>query len=136
MQKTKLQISCTVTMQLISAFVLATKIVQCIFFLNPKFQAFSHLWLYSMACVGPGPNPEDRFSHDGALIKHLYFIKKSLAYYELQILYICCKENKAFLIFYFQHYMLEITKYMYMSCMLKNDTVFDKVYTKYITISF
>ena len=29
-------------------------IVQSLYFLNPKFQAFSHLlWLYSTVCVGP-----------------------------------------------------------------------------------
>ena len=38
-----------------------------IFFLNPKFQASSHLlWLYSLVCVGPGLKPEDRFSHNEA----------------------------------------------------------------------
>ena len=42
---------------------------QCLFFLLhrystiPKFQAFSHLWVHSSVCVGPGVNPEDRFSH-------------------------------------------------------------------------
>ena len=39
MQKTKAQISCGVTAQSISAFVFATRIVQFLFFLNPKFQA-------------------------------------------------------------------------------------------------
>ena len=33
-------------------------IVQSIYFLNPKFQALSHLqWLYSPVCVGPGLKP-------------------------------------------------------------------------------
>ena len=41
--KTKTQISCAVTAQLISAFVFATWIVQHLYFLNPKFQASSHL---------------------------------------------------------------------------------------------
>ena len=36
--KTKTQISFTVTAKLISAFVFATRIVQSLFFLNPKFQ--------------------------------------------------------------------------------------------------
>ena len=36
-----------------------------LYYLNPKFQASSHLlWLYSPVCVGPGRKPEDRFSHD------------------------------------------------------------------------
>ena len=40
---------------LISAFVFATRIVQSLYFLNPKFQASSHLvWLYSLVCVGHG----------------------------------------------------------------------------------
>ena len=52
--KTKTQISFAVTAKLISAFVFATRIVQFLYFLNPKFQASSHLlWLYSLVCVGP-----------------------------------------------------------------------------------
>ena len=36
-------------------------------FLNPKFQASSHLLsLYIPVCVGPGRNPDDRFSHNEA----------------------------------------------------------------------
>ena len=39
-------------------FLLHIVIVQSLFFLNPKFQAFSHLlWLYSLVCVGPGQKP-------------------------------------------------------------------------------
>ena len=30
-------------------------IVRSLYYLNPKFQASSHLWLYSPDCVGPGP---------------------------------------------------------------------------------
>ena len=41
--KTKAQISFAVTAKLISAFVFATRIVQFLFFLNPKFQACSLL---------------------------------------------------------------------------------------------
>ena len=45
-------------LQLISTFVFATRIVQSLYFLNPKFQASSHLlWLYSPVCVGPGRKP-------------------------------------------------------------------------------
>ena len=44
--------------ELISAFVFATWIGQSLYFLNPKFQASSHLmWLYSPVCVGPGRKP-------------------------------------------------------------------------------
>ena len=46
--KTKAQISCAVTAQLISAFVFAIRIIQSLYYLNLKFQASSHLlWLYS-----------------------------------------------------------------------------------------
>ena len=48
----------SVTAKLISAFVFATRIVQSLFFLNPKFQASSHLlWLCSPVSVGPGRKP-------------------------------------------------------------------------------
>ena len=56
--KTKAQISFAVTTKLISAFVFATWIEQSLYFLNPKFQASSHLlWLYSPVCVRPGRKP-------------------------------------------------------------------------------
>ena len=56
--KTNTQISFAVTAKLISAFVIATLIVQPLYFLNPKFQASSHLlWLHSLVCVGPGRKP-------------------------------------------------------------------------------
>ena len=39
--------------------------------LHTKLQASRHvLWLHSPACVGPGQNPENRFSHKEA---HLFF---------------------------------------------------------------
>ena len=48
-----------VTMKLISDFVFATRIVQSLYFLNPKFQTFSHfLRLYSPVCVRPGRKPQ------------------------------------------------------------------------------
>ena len=60
------------TAKLISAFVFATRIVQFLFYLNPKFQVSSHLlWLYLCTVrfvsdlVG---NPEDLFSHNEAHI--------------------------------------------------------------------
>ena len=56
--KTKTQISFAVTAKLISAFVFATRIVQSLFFLNPKSQVSNNLlWLYSPVCVGPGRKP-------------------------------------------------------------------------------
>ena len=60
--KTKTQISFAVTLKLISVFVYATRIVQSLFFLNPKFQVPSHLqWLPSPVCVGPGRKPRTGF---------------------------------------------------------------------------
>ena len=48
----------TVTAKLISAFVFSTGIVESLYYLNPKFQASSHLlWLYSQVSVGPGWKP-------------------------------------------------------------------------------
>ena len=41
--KTKAQISFAVFAKLISVFVFTTRIVQLLFFLNPRFQASSHL---------------------------------------------------------------------------------------------
>ena len=56
-----------VTAKLISPFVFATRIVQPLYFLNPKFLASSYpMWLYSLVCVGPGRKPECWFSHDAA----------------------------------------------------------------------
>ena len=56
--KTKTQISCTVTAQLISAFVFASREVQFLFFLNLKFQVASHfLQLHRRVCVRPGRKP-------------------------------------------------------------------------------
>ena len=70
--KTKTQISLAVTAKLISAFVFATLIEQSLFFLNPKFQASSHLlWLHSPVCVGPGRKPlRPVFSERGS--NHFY----------------------------------------------------------------
>ena len=49
--------------QLISAFAFATYIVQSLFFLNPIFQASSHLlWLSSLNYVGPYRKPKEQVS--------------------------------------------------------------------------
>ena len=46
------------TAKLISAFVFATRIVQSLYFLNPKFQASIYLlWRYSPVCVRPDRKP-------------------------------------------------------------------------------
>ena len=56
--RTKTQISCAVSAQVISAFVFAILIVQFLYYLKPKFQFSSHLlWLYSPVCVGPDRKP-------------------------------------------------------------------------------
>ena len=70
--KTKTQISFVVTAKRISAFVFATRIVQSLYFLNPKFQASSHLlWLYSLVCIGPGRKPRRPiFSQRGTTYWH------------------------------------------------------------------
>ena len=55
------------TAKLISAFVFATRIVQFLYFLNPKFQVSSHLLcFYSLVCVGPVWKPHCWFSHKAA----------------------------------------------------------------------
>ena len=72
--KTKTQISFAVTAKLISAFVFAIWILQYLFFLNPKFQACSHLkWLYSLVCVRPGQNPHCWFSFVAAHLIYCLF---------------------------------------------------------------
>ena len=65
--KTKSQISYAVTAKLISAFVLAIRIVHSLYFLNTKFQDSCHLlWLHSPVCVGLVRNPELVFSQRGS----------------------------------------------------------------------
>ena len=79
MPKHKAQISFAVTMKLISAFVFATRIVQFLFFLNPKFSASSHLLcLYSLVCVGPVRKPYCWFSHAAALIMTYSLLSEGL----------------------------------------------------------
>ena len=65
--KTKAQISFAVTAELISAFVFTARIVQFLFYLNPKFQASSSfLSLYRPVCVGPVRKPHCWFSQEVA----------------------------------------------------------------------
>ena len=72
--KTKAQISFAVTVKLISAFVFATRLVQSLYFLNPKFQVSNHLlWLNSLVCVRPGQNPlRPVFSQRGSNVSKLF----------------------------------------------------------------
>ena len=57
--------------KLISAFVFATRIVQFLFFLNPKFPASIHLLcLYRPVCVGPGwEHKLFVFSRTGSIVR-------------------------------------------------------------------
>ena len=69
--KTKAQINFMVIVKLIRPFVFATQIVQSLYFLNPKFQASSHLlWLHSLVCVGPGQKPQHTGFLASLLISH------------------------------------------------------------------
>ena len=71
--KTKTQISFAVTAKLIIVFVFAIRIVQLLYFLNPKFQASSQLLcLYSSVCVEPVRKPHCWFSHE---VAHLLAIE-------------------------------------------------------------
>ena len=78
--KTKTQISFAVTAKLISAFVFASLIVESLFFLNPKFQASSHLlWLYRPFCVRPGRKPQRPvFSQRGSYYNEYYYDEKKI----------------------------------------------------------
>ena len=73
--KTKAQISFSVAAKLISAFVFASRIVQFLYFLNPKFPASNHLLcLYSLVCVGPGRNPKLLVSHAQTHLLHVVLV--------------------------------------------------------------
>ena len=66
--KTKTQISCTVTAQLI----FATRIIKSLYFLIPKFQASSHLYVCTAWFVSDMVgNPEDWFSHNKAHMSYI-----------------------------------------------------------------
>ena len=60
----------------ISGFVFATRIVQFLFYLNPKFQASSSfLCMYRSVCVGPVRKPHYWFFHKAAhLMQHLKWL--------------------------------------------------------------
>ena len=56
------------------AFVFATRIVQFLFYLYPKFQASSSfLCLYKSVCVGPVRKPHCWFSHETAHFLYICF---------------------------------------------------------------
>ena len=57
-----------------SAFVFATRIVQFLFYLNPKFQAsITFLCLYRPVCVRPVQKPHCWFSHEAAQLLYGLF---------------------------------------------------------------
>ena len=64
--KTKVQISCSVIVQLIIAFAFVIEIVQLFYLLNPKFQAPGHTARFASDLIG---HLKDRFSHDMAHMK-------------------------------------------------------------------
>ena len=65
------------------AFVFATRIVQFLFYFNPKFQASSSfLCLYRSVCVVPARKPHCWFSHEAAHI--LLQLRKTYSLKELE----------------------------------------------------
>ena len=61
--------------KLSSAFVFATRIVQFLFYINPKFQASSSfLYLYRSVSVGPVRKPQCWFSHEVAHFVFVWFV--------------------------------------------------------------
>ena len=93
------QISCAITAQPISAFVFATRIVQPLFYLNPKIQASSHLlYVYSLVCVRPGRKPRRPvFSQQGSyknkdqILQHIFE-----TCHEKTVLEVCKQQRCAF----------------------------------------
>ena len=55
------------------------RIVQSLYYLNPKFQASSHLlWLYRPVCVGPGRKPRrPLFSERGSYGNKLFAVSSN-----------------------------------------------------------
>ena len=97
-------ISFAVTAKLISAFVFATWIVQFLIYLNPKFQASSHLlWLYSPVCVGPGQKPRrpifsQRGSNNGFLHTRCFILRQKC--------FSCTSDRRFFCVFFFAFLLL------------------------------
>ena len=79
---------------LISTFVFSTRIVQFLFYLNPKFQASSLLLcLYGLVCVGPVRKPHCWFSHEAAhfLVAHIcvHVVDDDLNSYRKLVIFLC-----------------------------------------------
>ena len=94
--KTKTQISFAVTAKLISVFVFAIRIVQALYYLNPKFQASSDLlWLYSPVCVGPGRKPRRPvFSERGSYYNKISKDQKLVQSESTFLKHSVCMENR------------------------------------------
>ena len=85
------QISFAVIVKLISAFVFATRIVQSLFLLIPKFQVSSDLlWLHSPVLSDLVGKPEDRFSHNEAQLYLCHTQLRSVCLFVLS----CIKSEK------------------------------------------
>ena len=84
-----------------SAFVFAIRIVQSLYYLNPKFQASSHLlWLYSLVCVGPGRKPRRPvFSERGSNILTSKRNASSKMLHNFANKYRACAKQGSFLFF-------------------------------------
>ena len=68
--------------QLISAFFSAIRMVQPLYYLNPKFQASSNLlWLYSPVCVGPGRNSRRPVFSQRGSYDCVYSLSKDIMYW-------------------------------------------------------
>ena len=106
--KTKTQINFAVTAKLISVFVFATRIVQFLFYLIPKFQASSSfLCLYRLVCVRPVLKQHCCFFHEAAQFTQL--IHYSSLRFMCNLLYFCYRTPKESLsIRMVRHYASEI----------------------------
>ena len=84
-EKTKAQVTFTVTAKLISAFVLATRIVQFFLYFYPKFQDSNFfLWLHRPVCVGPGrKSRRPVFTRRGS-----YYVGVGILWYHCNVF--CC----------------------------------------------
>ena len=77
----------SITANLICVFVFATRILQSLYFLNPKFQASSYLlWLYIPVCVAPvQKRRKPLFSQRGSYSIHSRIIERILSPYQMRI---------------------------------------------------
>ena len=74
--------NCTADLQLISAFVFATRIVQFLFYLNPKFQVSVFIDCTGRFVSDLVRNPKDQFSR---IMAHRFWIRMSVYTHLLKI---------------------------------------------------